>query len=433
MNRIILLLFVLNGFVLSLGAVTIDECCQMARDNYPEVKRLRLIEATRNLTMQNLTTQWLPQLSLSGQASWQNNSGNIRDVFNDEAMELLEGFMEDVKPIKKFQYQAGIELAQNIWDGGATSLMKKMASADADIQTKDIDIQLYTLDGRVEEVFFSILLMESRLQQTKVKMELLSDNRQKIFKMFKNGTVAETESDILEAEELVSQQLVKGLETRIKMYRQTLSLLTGEDMTTAQLQRPDMPGLYSVSQTIRPEYALLDAQTRRQELELKRLDVNLMPKVALFAQTYYGYPNMNVFRSMTDDGMSFNFKAGIRVSWNISELYNRNRSQRIILQRINGINLKREMLDYNTRLANVMLTPEMQRLEAAISDDQRIMELRKKIRMSAETKLNNGIVDATELRQKIVDETNATQEYDMHTLELVKMAYQLRHNGVPED
>lgn len=88
------------------------------------------------------------------------------------------------------------------------------------------------------------------------------------------------------------------------------------------------------------------------------------------------------------------------------------------------------MLDYDSRLSNVLLTPEIQRLEATFNDDQKVIELRKKIRRSAETKLNNGIVDATELRQKIVDETNAMQDYELHTLELLKTAYQLRHNGM---
>lgn len=155
-----------------------------------------------------------------------------------------------------------------------------------------------------------------------------------------------------------------------------------------------------------------------------------MPKVALFGQAYYGYPDMNVFKSMTDDGMSFNFKIGLRISWNVSELYTHSRSQRIISQRLEELSVKQDMLDYDSRLSNVLLTPEIQRLEATLNDDQKVIELRKKIRRSAETKLNNGIVDATELRQKIVDETNAMQDYELHTLELLKTAYQLSHNGM---
>lgn len=412
-------------------AITVEECCQMARDNYPEVRRMKLIERTKDFTMHNIATQWLPQISVSGQASWQNNAGDILEVFTPEGLIMLENALRDVKPIKKWQYQAGIDLAQNVWDGGATKVQKEIAAADAEIQQKDIETQLYALDGRVEEVFFSILLMESRLDQTNVKLDMLSENRQKIHKMFVNGTVAETEADILEVEEMVSKQQQKVLTAKINMYREMLTLLTGSDMTAMKLQRPDMPRVYPTPSEIRADYAMLDAQANRQMLELKRLNVNLMPKVALFGQAYYGYPDMNVFRSMTDDGMSFNLKVGLRVSWNFSELYTRGRSQRIIAHRLNEINIKRDMLDYDNRLANVMLTPEIQRLEATLADDQRVIELRKKIRMSAETKLNNGIVDATELRQKIVDETNAVQDLELHTIELLKTAYQLRHNGLP--
>lgn len=410
-------------------AVTIDECRQMARDNYPEVKRLRLINATKEMTMKNISTQWLPQVMVAGQASWQNNAGNILDLFDAEIGEQLTQALPKLQPIKKFQYQAGVDVNQTIYDGGAVKLQRKVAEADADIQSKEIDVQLYTLDGRVEEVFFSILLLESRTAQTEEKISMLSENRQKLLKLFKNGTVAETESDIIEAEELVSRQQLKVLASKIRMYRQMLSLLTGTDMMGEKLIRPEMPTVYEAAADTRPEYALLDAQFNRLVLGLRKLDVDLMPKVGLFGQAYYGYPDMNVFRSMTDDGMSFNFKVGVKVAWNISELYNRNRSQKIIASKINELEVKRNMLAYNNNLANVTLVPEIERLQSSLEDDQRIIELRRKIRKSAETKLNNGIADATELRQKIVDETNAVQDYELHSLELLKTAYQMKHNG----
>lgn len=134
------------------SAVSVDECCRMARDNYPEVKRLQLIESTRNLTMHNIATQWLPQLSVSGQASWQNTSGDILEVFTPEGLVMLDNALRDVKPIKKWQYQAGVDVTQSVYDGGGIKLQRDIAAVDADIKQRDIDVQLYALDGRVEEV-----------------------------------------------------------------------------------------------------------------------------------------------------------------------------------------------------------------------------------------------------------------------------------------
>lgn len=428
------LVFAFSAVMFSeVSAIGLEDCCKMARDNYPEVKRLQLIEATRDLTMENILTRWLPQVTVSGMGSWQNSAGDLLQVFTPEGINMLDNALRDIKPIKRWQYQAGFEAAQNVWDGGAIELQREITAADAEILKMDIDRQLYTLDGRVEEVFFSILLLESRLEQTETKLSMLNANREKIEKLLKNGAVAETEADILEVEEVVAQQLAKALKTKIGMHRQMLTLLTGADMAKQQLDRPTLPKNYALASDMRPEYALLDAQANRQLLELKRLDVNLRPKVSLFGQAYYGYPDMNLFRSMTDQSMSANLRLGVRVTWNLSELYTRRRSQRIIANRLEELVVKRDMLDYDCRMTSVMLTPEVQRLESTIADDRRIMELRRKIRQSAESRLNNGIVDATELRQKIIDETNATQDYELHSLELLKTIYQLRHNGLPSD
>lgn len=413
------------------SAIGLEECCKMARDNYPEIRRLQLIEATRDLTMENIMTRWLPQVTVSGQGSWQNSAGDLLEIFTSEGLAMIDTGLRDIKPIKQWQYQAGVDVAQTVWDGGAIALQRQITAADADIQQKNIDILLYALDGRVEEVFFSTLLMESHLEQTETKLTMLQVNRERIETLCQNGTVADNEADILEVEEVVSQQLVKALKSKINMHRQVLTLLTGEDMMKVTLDRPAMPRTYAQASDIRPEYALLDAQAKRQMLELKRLDVNLMPKVSLFGQGYYGYPDMNVFRSMTDESMSFNFKFGLRVTWSPSEFYTRRRSGRIIAHRLDEINVKRDMLDYDCRMSAVMLTPEVKRLESTLDDDRRIIDLRRKIRQAEESKLNNGIVDATELRQKIIEETNALQDFELHSLELLKTVYQLNHNGIP--
>lgn len=413
------------------SAIGLEECCKMARDNYPEIRRLKLIEATRDLTMENIMTRWLPQVTVSGQGSWQNSAGDLLEIFTSEGLAMIDNGLRDIKPIKQWQYQAGVDVAQTVWDGGAIALQRQITAADADIQQKNIDILLYALHGRVEEVFFSTLLMESHLEQTETKLTMLQVNRERIETLCQNGTVADNEADILEVEEVVSQQLVKALKSKINMHRQVLTLLTGEDMMKVTLDRPPLPSTYAQASDIRPEYALLDAQAKRQMLELKRLDVNLMPKVSLFGQGYYGYPDMNVFRSMTDESMSFNFKFGLRVTWSPSEFYTRRRSGRIIAHRLDEINVKRDMLDYDCRMSAVMLTPEVKRLESTLDDDRRIIDLRRKIRQAEESKLNNGIVDATELRQKIIDETNALQDFELHSLELLKTVYQLNHNGIP--
>ena len=45
--------------------ITLDECKTSARDNYPAVKQYRLIELSRDYTVDNASKAWLPKVSVA--------------------------------------------------------------------------------------------------------------------------------------------------------------------------------------------------------------------------------------------------------------------------------------------------------------------------------------------------------------------------------
>ena len=66
------------------------------------------------------------------------------------------------------------------------------------------------------------------------------------------------------------------------------------------------------------------------------------------------------------------------------------------------------------------------RLKQLIADDSEIVRLRNSIRIAEESKLANGIIDVTELLQKITDEQNASLAKAAHEIELLKYEYELK-------
>ena len=58
--------------------------------------------------------------------------------------------------------------------------------------------------------------------------------------------------------------------------------------------------------------------------------------------------------------------------------------------------------------------------------DKRIVELRHSIRIAAESKFENGTIDATDLLAKIADETSALLNQNIHELELLQTQYRLK-------
>lgn len=62
-----------------------------------------------------------------------------------------------------------------------------------------------------------------------------------------------------------------------------------------------------------------------------------------------------------------------------------------------------------------------------MANDAKIIELRRSVRRSAESQLENGVIDATALLSKITDENRAELMARYHEIELLKKIYELKN------
>ncbi|MBO7164652.1 MAG: TolC family protein, partial [Muribaculaceae bacterium] len=70
---------------------------------------------------------------------------------------------------------------------------------------------------------------------------------------------------------------------------------------------------------------------------------------------------------------------------------------------------------------------EITRPRKVIDNDDRIVELRHRDRIAAESQLTNGVIDTTELLKKISDETIAKFNKSSHEIELLQATYRLKN------
>ncbi|MBQ3575986.1 MAG: TolC family protein, partial [Coprobacter sp.] len=91
------------------------------------------------------------------------------------------------------------------------------------------------------------------------------------------------------------------------------------------------------------------------------------------------------------------------------------------------IDVQRNVFLFNTQLQTTQYDGEIIRLNKAIKDDDRIVELRTRVRKAAESQLENGVIDATDLLRKITDETTAILNRSTHEIELLQATYKLKN------
>ena len=421
MKRIILsILFA--GFSASVFAqMTLETCQELAREHYPEVKQYDLIRLTEQYDLSNAARAWLPQLSLSAQATWQNEVPEFPEALSG----MLSRAGVTIPGLKKDQYKVGIELNQTIWDGGKSNADKRLARTEAAEQRAMTDVDLYNLKKRVNELYFGILLLEEKLSQTYRTIALLESNLDKMRSLVTNGTALASDVDAVEAELLTARQQATQIEASRTSYRKMLELFIGEPLQ-GNLLRPEFEEMATTELT-RPELVLFDAKKNRLAAQEALIKSSTRPKFGFFAQGYYGYPSMDYFASMMSNEWRWNLLTGIRMSWNFGAYYTKKNSLNKLRTAQQSIDLQRDVFRFETDLQISQETGDIARLRKTIADDARIVSLRQSVREAAESKLRNGIIDTNDLLQKITDEAAARSAQSVHEIELLKALYELKH------
>lgn len=101
------------------GQLTLEGCRQKAQDHYPLARQYKLIELSESYSLANAAKGNLPQISLSGKASYQSDVTQIPF----DIPEL------SIKGLPKDQYQIMLEVKQNLWDGGHIRSQKQQTKA----------------------------------------------------------------------------------------------------------------------------------------------------------------------------------------------------------------------------------------------------------------------------------------------------------------
>ncbi len=313
--------FVFVLLTMSIQAQTLDECRRLAREHYPVIRQYNLVAQTEQYNLSNAAKAWIPQFSLSGQATYQSATPTLPDAFET----LLQATDEELKEIRKDQYNVAIDISQTIWDGGHSRANRAIARAEAAEQRSRIDVSLYDLQSRVDGLYFGILLLDEREEQTKAMIEVLESNLRRMQTYLKNGVALQSDVDMIEAELLTAKQQLSLVESSIASYRRMLEIFIGQPLSSDKLERPVEQIINSHTST-RPEFALLDAQENSLVAQKIAINSSVMPRLGIFAQGYYGYPGMDMFESMSSYDLTFNAIVGVRLSWNLGALYTRSNS-----------------------------------------------------------------------------------------------------------
>lgn len=403
--------------------ITIEQCVEKAGANYPLIKKYGLLSATTDISLSDINKSWLPRIAVYGQVTGQ----NIVPSFPQTLTGVLEQMGQEVRGIGKVQYRVGVEVSQTVWDGGMSSVRRNIVSSQEDTRRATLDVEMYAVRQRVENLYFAILLTEEQIAQNRATHKLINSNLDRLRAMMRNGTAMQSDVDMVEAQALELGQKISLAESAASGYRDMLEIFIGESLADRQLVRPTAVEPASDDVSLRPELGLYDSMRTLNSLSDRLTKTSLMPKVGLFAQAYYGYPGFDYFKSMLNRDLSFNLQAGVKVSWSIDSYYTRKNSRRKTQVDAADIVVDRDRFIFNSGVQSAAQRATIAGLRDVIKDDGRIIALRTSVRRAAESQLQNGIIDAAALLSKITDENLARLAGNLHELQLLQEIYKLKY------
>jgi outer membrane protein TolC len=398
----------------SAGKLTIEKAYQLARKNYPLIKQMDLLVKTKEYSVSNAAKGYLPAFSVNGQATYQSA------VTSFPFKVPIPGFT--LPNYSKDQYKIYAEVDQVIYDGGVIKNQKQTAEVNQIIQQQNIEVELYALYDRVNQLFFGALLMDEQLKLNDLLKKDIQNGIDKTKALVANGTAFRSSVDELSAQLLQTEQSRVELIASKKEYLDMLGLFINNllDENTV-LEEPPIPEITdSVS---RPELLFYDYQKRNYDLQEEFLKTQLRPKFSFFVQGGYARPGLNFL----SNDFAWYYIGGLRLSWNLGSWYTLKNQKELLAINRNTLDIQKETFLFNTNITQKQQHTDISKYIELIKKDDAIITLRESVKNAAGAQLENGVLSAHDYVTQVDAEDQARQNLILHRVQLLQARYNFQN------
>ncbi|MDG1213412.1 MAG: TolC family protein [Flavobacteriaceae bacterium] len=360
--------------------MSLNECYEGLKTNYPLAKQYVILERQKEAELLAIKSKTLPQLNLSAQVTYQS------DVTEVPLPNV------DIEYLNNDQYRATLTANQLIFNAGKISASQGLQNIISDRKKQEVEVNLYHLKQRVNQLYFSILLVEDQTKLLIVREKQLRIKLMEVTSGIDNGVLLPTSDKVIEAELLkVLQQTKEVTNNKSKLISSLSSLIGAAINIDTEFQKPLLSTVDS-SDLNRPELGMFNLQKQEIGQKQKILSKSLLPELIGFATGGYGNPGLNMLKN---DFSSY-YIVGLKLHWNLLD-WNENKRERQALDYSKElISNREEVFRLNTNIALNEHQNEIETLKSTIEIDQQLISLQQEVVNTSESQLNNGIVTASE-------------------------------------
>lgn len=411
--RKLLLIILFQGVIFAQAQVTLDDCHEKAKANFPLIKQYDLINQTTEFTLSNANKAYLPQVKL-----------NVIGGYLIQGIPAMTVPGQPAEDPSKTQLIGIAQVNQVLWDGGATRTAKDIAKAAAEVEKAGTDVSVYTIRERVNQVYFGILLMDEQLKQLTIFEDNLNRNLNRVQLSKDNGLAYQSDVDEVKAELLNLEQKRIELKYTRRGYIEMLSLLTGETLSeNSEFAKPVIINDILPSENKRPELELYASQLRLNSIQSAMNKVALMPKVGLMGAGIFITPGIS-FGTSKIENLAI---VGLSASWKIDALYKNNNNKSLDKIKAERIANQQETFLFTNNLQLSQASSEIEKQKAIIEHDNEIVRLKTDITKSYQTRFDNGMCTMNDLINSMNRENEARSNQALHNVQLLMSKYNYQY------
>jgi len=409
--KYIFLLFI--GLINAQETITLEQCYQWSRENYPLIKKQELIKKAEQYTTENALKGWLPQVNITAQATYQ----------NDVTQFPVKLPNVNVEPLSKDQYKVFADVSQTIYDGGNIRNQKNLAKIQSEVQTIQTEVELDKLKERINQLYFGILQTNKQWTQLQFTKLDIKEGIKKAEAQLKNGVIFRSNLDVLKAELVKIEQKEIELQAIKQNFVQMLSYFIKKNIDeNTQLETPEK--ILLTKNNNRSELKLFDAQKKLLETQRKIINTKNTPKLGAFFQGGYGKPGFNMLKNEFD----LFYIGGIRLNISISGFYTQKNDLALLENQSQDIEIQRENFLFNQNFIEIQQRNDLEKIQNLINKDNELIELRKNIKTASLAQLENGVINTNDYLREVTAEEQAILTKITHEIQYLLTQYNLKAN-----
>lgn len=396
--------------------LTWRDCLLQVEQHSPQAELLPLIKQAADLQVALLQKNNLPQATASAQATWQSAVTSLPS-------ELPVGL--GIESPSRWQYKANIDINQNIWDGGSTRQQQALVRANATAEVEKLKTDLYSLREQANALFFGVLLAEKQIGNAQLLQKDLMAKKRKAEQLRSGGLATGSQIWVIDARLLELEQQIAETQNRKDAALQTLAWLTGNPAVQQATLLPETAAPPANTTPIaRPELAYFKAQRDAIDASEKLIKAKSSPKIGAFVSGGLGRPALNMLSNSIEPYAI----GGLQLRVPLGYLYSKSshiERQQIAVNKAKNTQMEAQWT-WLLQSKAIAQRADIDRYTQLLHQDQALIELREKIRQTAEVQLENGIITPADYLTEANNADLARQNLIIHELQHAQAIAALR-------